>query len=192
MIKKKVNINKFGIILLFATLIVATFYLVNNGDFFKESLVGKVINNYMGKNVDEWAEWKEYNNEEPKFTMKYPSDLEIHDMGQSVHYYHFIRFEEKENSDIKGVGVGINETSVESEVDRIKEDFVTQGEGVLYEQKKFKIGELSGTMLHYKPKKESADIEEKSIAIFQNGHFAYSVSTVPGQIEKVLSGFKFN
>ncbi len=154
---------------------------------------GKLANALTGSRLENTtdSEWKEYKNSLLGFRMSYPPSLVERDLGQSATYYNFIRFEEVKLTSDKGIAVGVRESSLVDEVNRIKKDFESQEDAVLSEQKKVKVAGTDGTWLHYKPKVEEGNEEERVIVIFARDKFSYSISTVPEQINRVINNFTF-
>jgi len=156
----------------------------------KEKINLSNLINIVGKSPDNVV-WKEYNNSQMGFSMLYPPSLTEKDLGPGATYINFIRFEENEKSTEKGMAIGIVESGLTEEADRIKKDFENQGNAILVEQKKVKVDGVNGVWLYYKPEKVDGS-EERIVVIFSRGNYAFSVSTVPEQMDKVLDGFKFN
>lgn len=189
--KDNSNILRIGVIFLFGTLIVISFVFISNKGLFIKTINYIRYKTDIKNVVEPYNGWKEFNSEVPKFSVKYPKTLTVHDMGQSARYYHFVKFEEDVNSLDRGIAIGVTEAGAATETRRIVEEFESYGTGVLSEQKGIEVQGSKGLSMTYKPKEESVDVEAKSIAIFEQGKYTFSVSTTPDQIDKVLNSMKF-
>lgn len=186
--RKSKNILLFSIFLLLVSFLFYLAYDKNN--------LNKMLSKFGLKNQENSQNSSSglisYKNMLTGLSFKYPASLTERDMGQGVEYYNFVRFEEPLDGSVKGIGFGVQkDTGYSEEAERIKKDFDKQGEGILSEQKKITIAGNPGILLTYKPKRESADLEVRSIAVFSKGEYTYSISTVPDQIDKILKSVSF-
>jgi len=133
---------------------------------------------------------RQYKNSLTGISIQIPKDLMERDLGEGAIYYDFVRFEEVTVGKDKGVALGIRESSLQDEVERIKKDFETQGDALLVEQKNTKVNGYKAVNLTYKPKQKK-DGEDRTIVIFTKDKFTYSISTVPSQIDKIIKSVKF-
>lgn len=142
-----------------------------------------------GKKYSEADVWIPYERRELGFSMKYPSSLYLNDMAPHGEYYDFIRFEEGEKSRHKGISLGISQSNLKVEVERIKRDFENQ-EAKLVEEKDVIFKGFTAKRLHYVPI-EIQNGEERLVVVIANNNYVYSISSVPDQMNEIIKNFNF-
>ncbi len=132
--------------------------------------------------------WGVYTNAKYGYEIGIPRALLKKEYENQGGYIHFVRFEEREESQGNGIAIGIREGKLDDEVSRIKEEF--GNEGRLTEEREVDVGGVKGVLLNFEPDNEE-DLESRGVVVFEKEGKVFSISTVPEQIEKVIEGFKF-
>jgi hypothetical protein len=138
-------------------------------------------------------EWKTYESKEFGFSLKYPASLRVNDLGNNGGYVGFIRFEEEPSLNLsdKGIAVGISSLPLDKEITKIKDQINSEGGAILVDETQTVFKGFTATRLYYKPEDSTQEEERVVIIVNGGGEYTYSISTVPGQIQKVLEGFNF-
>ena len=130
-----------------------------------------------------------YTSEMFGYKVEYPNSLVVRELGSGGGYIDFVRFEEKnEDATFKGFAIGVSEQTFTNEISRIKKIFEEE-EALLAEESEINLLGLKARRLYYKPQKNEGG-EDRTIAIFSSGQYTYSISTVPWQVDEVLSRFE--
>ena len=201
LLTKKLNKRKNPIILrsvlflVFLLLIAVSSYLwfSKNKNFQKNSYSTdqeEILNPKSTRNVEEKVELMTYENEDFGFTVDYPADITLNQIGEHGDYLDFIRFIEYENSKSKGIMVGIDETTLDKEVIKVKKDIENEETAVLFKEQDMNVYGLKAKGFIYKPV-NNADLEERAIVVIQKGKYVFSISTVPEQIDQIVSSMTF-
>lgn len=177
-----------GALFLFIALLASSFFVV-----IKSKNVDKKANNIDLVNTvtSEEQQLKRtiYRSDMFNYIIEYPEELDVNQLGSGGGYIDFVRFEENANFKTKGFAIGVSEHNLPNEVKRIKNQFENENAN-LVEEKSVSFRGLAARQLHYKPMNPE-DGEERLLIIFNRAPYTFSVSTVPSQIEEVLSKFEF-
>ena len=182
------NKNKYKNILILITLLVfgtLVYYKVHHSSKSTVSITGQA----NATTSDLKSTWVPYTNKDYNYVISYPISLTINEIKDAGGYMEFIRFEENGLTGDKGIGVGVRKNNLKSEVTQIKKEIDDTDDGNLVGEKNIKVGDYNAIELNYEPKDPTL-AEKRSIVILVKGDYAYSISTVPEQIDKVLEGFK--
>lgn len=182
---------KTGILLLVTSLVVLVFstYSTFVGNEKQESSSGEMqVLPSVNQNQDISQDWEEYKNEEYGFSVEIPRLLSKRDSRNQGEYLYFIRFEENRFSRGKGLAIGVSNLGLEEQEKRIVEALEDSGSSVGPERKEF---ESKGTKIIKLEYPEGEGTEARTIVIFDNGKYTFSISSTPSQIDKVVSSFKF-
>ncbi len=134
--------------------------------------------------------WEVYVNKKFGYSLSHPSLLFKNEFKNPGRYLHFVRFEETNFSNQKGVAVGVSQGSLEEEAKIIKEEFGSDAK--LVSEKYITVNGVKGLNLEFEPNNSSLkESEKRAVVIFEKEGWVYSISTVPEQIERVLESFKF-
>lgn len=131
---------------------------------------------------------KEYINEEYGYKVKYNKFLDAREYEDTEEYLNFVKFEENQFSNTKGFAIGVTSRTREEEKGKITAEFEERFETSVEDEKEVKVGKHDGIELRYSQKE---DLEPRSIVIVNNGSFTFSISTVPDQMDEILSSFEF-
>ena len=190
-VSKENFLLKFGILSLFILLLISGIYLFVKGKMVRTSQTNPaLIDTKTSVNKDNEVDWQTYTNEEFGYYLKHPPLLYKRDLGSAGGYIDFIRFEENQFSTGHGLAVGVRETNLLEETENIKKEFDQLGGAKLVEETKISVNGIEGVRLLYKPQNDK-DGENRVIVILNNSKYSYSISTVPEQINKVLTEFGF-
>jgi hypothetical protein len=187
-IKQKPSILQVSIILVFIGLVFLAAYL-----FLKTKRTETVIkgsSDVQKKENQEDLVWVNYQNNEFKFSFDRPKFLQKNELEDAGNYSSFIRFEETQFSRAKGLAVGVRENSLENEVEQLKLELEKDFDIRLISESKILIDGYDAIRLKYEPKNKS-EFESRDFIVINNGKFSFSISTVPEQIDRVISSFKF-
>lgn len=184
---------KVGLLIFVVSLSILMFYLSTQLKQIKKnsSVVNENVNPNSEKSgvIDNSEEWIEYSKSDFGFSLMFPPDLVVNETKDIGGYKYFVRFEEDGSSSDKGIGVGVSVKSLEAEINKIKDSLEKEG-GKLIEEKDVVVNGFSALQLYFKP--QSSTMEERVVVILSDGKYAYSISTTPDQVDRVLQGFKLN
>lgn len=134
--------------------------------------------------------WIEFINEEFGYRISHPPLLTKTEYKNEGGYKDFIRFEENEKSLGRGIGIGVRESTLRDEVERLKKEMDQFKGSKLTKETKLPLSNYNGFVLEYDTV-DNSDTEAKAIILIQKDNFIYSISTVPEQIDRVISSFSF-
>jgi len=136
------------------------------------------------------SDWGEYANEEYGFKFLHPKLLYKTEFKNQGGYIFFVKFEENKYSLGKGVAIGIRQSEKGRDVENVKNDIAREGNARLDNEQEIKMGDFYAVILNYTSGDKTQE-EDRSIVIIQKDDKSYSISTVPEQIDKVISSFSF-
>ena len=199
MVKEKIIKNSFIVKVRSASLILGTLVLF--------IILGIKIVPYLGKlgmdiidkkfeiketakdnKIDTTSDWKEFVNEDYRIRIEVPALLLKTKYENENGYLYFMRFEENEYSDKKGVALGVTERSRDEELEYVKNMISKESPMAIPKVKIFELGGYGVTQMDYEAKE---DLEARSIIVVNDGNYTFSISTVPEQIERVKSSLMF-
>jgi hypothetical protein len=188
---------RFGLYVAFISLLIFLVLLIKNFNIQKKvvnitSLTTPTPTIEVLSQKDVSNQWEKYTDTVFGFSLLYPGLLVKRIINNSEEYLHFVRFEENTfsaSSDQKGIAVGISDRGLGDEVVKIKKEMM-DSEGDLTSEKEIKFMGKEAVCLDFEPKDVKKGEERVVVVFFRDGK-SYSISTVPGQIERVLEGFKF-
>ncbi len=136
--------------------------------------------------------WTKYTNPQYQFSVELPRFLAKREFRDKDGYTFVAIFEENSLSKGKGVAIGITTRDVNAEVAQTKIDYAKSGEAELTEEKDIEVGREKGREVTFKPKTEDdTTLESHSVLVFRHGNYTYSISTVPEQVEHIVTSFKW-
>ncbi|KKQ85583.1 MAG: hypothetical protein UT08_C0005G0034 [Candidatus Woesebacteria bacterium GW2011_GWB1_38_8] len=187
---KSTGLLKSGaVVMLLSLIILALYFIVKFPKDDTEYQGAKNVASQPGAmSKSERPAWEKYTNNEYGIVFEIPKLL-LEKEAKNDNYLFFIRFEENKFSREKGVALGISETNIKEEITKVKKDLEEQ-DGELVKENEINLGEVTGVRLDFKPK-ETESGEERSIVFFERFGKIYSISTVPGQIDRVVESIKF-
>lgn len=187
---KKGQIALWGLLFLLASILISSIYLILKV-VTETPVTGEDIKNAGVKvptnSKDET--WITYTSDLFNYKINYPSSLAVRQLGSGGGYIDFVRFEEGDGNLFKGFAVGVSEQSLANETERIKRLFESEN-AYLVQETSLNYNGTNAKRLYYKPQKIE-NSEERVVVIFSDGQYTYSISTVPGQINEMLSKFEF-
>ncbi|KKQ97963.1 MAG: hypothetical protein UT24_C0017G0019 [Candidatus Woesebacteria bacterium GW2011_GWB1_39_12] len=189
--KSKFNVFRLGLVLVFLSLVFLTANLLtkvvkNSSSLSKETQKVSESKNVQKQNTDIDLAWEIYMNGKYGFQIETPKLLykvESQDLGR---YLTFIRFEENNFSQEKGVAIGVSKESFEKEIELIKKELEGMG-GKLVKEEDLTINGTLAKKFEFQPEKEG---EARSFLIINFNNISVSISTVPEQIDRVIESFK--
>jgi hypothetical protein len=170
-------------------LLIAFLGLISQKLVGKEHAPSKVTTEVAVPTSASKSTWTTYTNAEFNYSLSYPIFLTVIELKDKGGYLEFTRFEENGLAADKGIAVGVRKNSLKAEVSEIKKEFEAEGDGNLTSEKNIKVGDYDAVRLDYEPK-DSSQAEKRSIVIISNADYAFSISTIPEQMDKVLEDFK--
>lgn len=132
--------------------------------------------------------WETFYNIEYGFSIEVPKLLLRKERGKEGGYLFFVIFKENRFSRSKGVAVGVSDKGLEEEEKKTREDLEKDINGFNVERKEIEVAGRKAVRLDYR---RGDGVESRTIVLVNNGIFTYSISTVPGQIDRVMEGFIF-
>jgi hypothetical protein len=148
-----------------------------------------VENNEEDKSGNEYV-WKEYVNNDYKYSLNYPKFLYKEELENEGGYLSFVRFSETEFTSAKGMGVGVRKDNLENEVARLKKDLEEEFDVELASEKNITVDGRKAILFEYKPDSDE-ELMAKNLIIVANNDYVYSISAVPEQMDGVIASFKF-
>jgi len=139
---------------------------------------------------DEGLVWVRYINKDYGFSFDRPKLLNENKLDDSGEYLLFVRFEENQNEHPSGIGLGVRKSTLVEEVDELKKKLDRDFEVKLVSEHKEEIDGFDAVVLQYEPKNKNI-LELRSFLIVNNGEHSISISTVPDQIDRIITSFKF-
>lgn len=190
--KKKVSVLGLGSTLAFLSLVAVAFYL-----YLFLNKKSDTINQTGSQNSEKDTpgnfitnNWVEYVNSDFGYKIEHPPLLTKKEYNDEGGYKNFVRLEETEHSLGKGVAVGVSESSLIDEVERLKIDMGKFEGAKLVSEGKLDLMKYDGFILEYEIENNIGG-ESRVIVFIKKDNYVYSISTVPEQMQKVLSGFSF-
>lgn len=186
---KSKEILKIGVFILFLTLVfLSTLLSLTFEDRGETALDGTQSG---GDDLNSKKDvWDEYTNEEFKVSFTYPKLLLKREYKNQGGYDFFVRFEENELAMGKGVAMGVNGDGLDAEVKKLKESMTANEQAVISLEEEVNIDGVRGIKLDFEPKSVAAG-EKRSVLVFERRGFTYSLSTVPGQMQRIIDSIKF-
>ncbi len=195
MAKEKKDKNLFyrnSVLLAFISVLVATgvvtirYFKVEKG---KNVITNKNIAENINQNsnptpTDADALSREYINKMYGYKVLYNKFLDAREYDDPGEYLHFVKFEENRYSNTKGFAIGVTTRSKDEEKDKIINNFKEEYGVDADSESNIKADKYEGVQLTFS---QQDGLEARSIVIIKNGNYTYSISTVPEQIELVLS-----
>ncbi|OGM24648.1 hypothetical protein A2962_01705 [Candidatus Woesebacteria bacterium RIFCSPLOWO2_01_FULL_39_61] len=190
--KKKISVLGIGSAFAFLSLVALVFYfylyLSKNVDSKSARISQTSENNTPEKFIVN--DWEEYVNSDFGYKIQHPPLLTKAEYKDEGGYKNFVRFEETEHSLGKGIAVGVSVSSLSDEVERLKKDMEKFEDAKLVREEKLSLTKYDGFILEYEIE-NSTGKESRAIIFINKDNYVYSISTVPEQMQKVLSGFSF-
>lgn len=175
----------YGIILLSIALIFLSTFLLLESRKLSSNLNGTATDNEDIALLD--YEFKTYINEEFGYSISYPSLLQPRSI-ESENYLSLIIFFVPEGVSGDGFAISVRQNSLEEEKNEIIDEIESEAEIAKIEETSIENDKYQGIMLVFEPK-DTTNFEKRSVAIFNNGRFSYTLSATPTFIEEVISEF---
>lgn len=139
------------------------------------------------KNLNQTS-WDVYTNDEYGFEIAYPRLLREIEIESEGDYEFFVRFEETEFSQGKGVAVGASKASLDEEVEKISSNFKEEFGMEPSLTSKAEIYGHPAVAMQYSP---GEGYEPRSIIIINNGSYTFSISSTPEQMDTLVESLVF-
>lgn len=139
-------------------------------------------------NEDSEASKKTYVDEELAYSISYRKLLEPRSIA-SENYLSLIIFFVPEGVSGDGFAISVRQDSLEEEKDKIKDEIESEAEIAKIDETLIEKDGHQGIKLIFEPK-DTINFEKRSVAIFNNGKFSYSLSATPDFIDEVVDSFK--
>jgi ABC-type lipoprotein release transport system permease subunit len=192
--KKQSTTIKYASFILFLSLIILVISLISQNrertEIIKNTTNSSVSPTGTSQNSSE-EDWEKYTDEKYGFEVLIPRLLLEKKYENTNSYNEFIVFYQNQYSRGKGVAIGVSDKDLQSEMDIIKEELNKEGNAQLTKQSILTLHDDQGVRLDYEPEDISSGDEKRSIIIIHHGKYSYSFSTVPDQIEAVVSTLQF-
>lgn len=131
---------------------------------------------------------KTYVDEELGYSISYLPLLEPRSIAND-NYLSLIIFFVPEGVSGDGFAISVRQDSLEEEKDKIKVEIESETEIAKIEETLIEKNGYQGIKLIFEPK-DTINFEKRSVAIFNNGKFSYSLSATTDFIEEVIGDFK--
>jgi hypothetical protein len=194
---KKINL---GLGVLLVILLASLFYLINREDKISKTTSPTETETSSetspqenlqieADDLSDDSNWYMYVNEEYKFSFYHPRLPFEEDFKNEGSYEYFLNLQSEEDEIKKGIYLGIKENNLDEEIARLKSIFEAEG-GELVSETEVDVDGIKGVLVVYKPI-DNITLEQRSLVVFEKDGLAYSISTSPDQIDKLISTFKF-
>jgi hypothetical protein len=186
------KLMKVGIFLVFFTMVFLLYSLIRREDKLSVENDKKndiVVNQENTNSEKDTLPWVSYANEDYGFVMSHPEYLYEMKSEKNERYVFFVMFQETKYSRGDGVAVGLSESPLLDVADSIKGDFKDNYGIQPYKEDEYMVDDYEGLRIDYKG---GEDYQDRSIVVFNNGEYTFSISTTPRQIDRVVASFNFN
>lgn len=190
---KSKELLQIGLLMVFLSIVfLSTKFYFNTtfGNTTTDNDFKRVGNLLVTENANDENKRSPYINEEYLISFSYPSFLSKKEYTNVGGYDFFVRFEESEVSKGKGVAFGVKSSEFDSELERIKNDILNEGEISLTAEKEIGVGGEKARLVEFVPNNKEV-FEARSLVVVKRGEYTYSFSTVPDQIQTLIESVNF-
>jgi len=185
---KKDRLLSMSIVILSIALILLSIYLL-----FKIENVTKTLDNNVntsGSSPQNGEGELVYVDEKYGYSISYPRLLEPRTITQN-NYLEFIIFFVPNNLKGDGFAISVSENGLDEEKNKITKEISTETELVSTKEEKIEKDGFPGIKITFEPKDKEV-FRSKSVVIFNNGKYSYSLSSSPDFIDEAIRGFNIS
>lgn len=183
--KDKDKTLSLGIFILSISLIILSLYLLTKS----RSGVNAVKQvSFRGDTTFTKSSEKTYTDEKYGYSVTYPSILQPRTLNQEG-FLSVVIFFVPENVPGEGFAISVEESSLDSAVEKVKDAVKSETEIAEVSQNAVEISGFKGIKLIVEPE-DLVQYEKKTIVMVNNGKFTYGLNSSPDVIDKLVANFK--